>query len=68
VRIVPALGALRQASGHIPHLAGTIDVKLARTEANGISGTVILPAGLSGTFVWKGQEHALSPGINQILY
>jgi hypothetical protein len=68
VRIVPALGALRQASGHVPHPVGTIDVKLARIGANGISGTVILPAGLSGTFVWKGQEHALSPGINQILY
>lgn len=68
VTIAPALGPLKRASGHIPHPAGTIDVELERVGADGIGGTVILPAGLSGIFVWKGEQHRLSPGSNQLRY
>jgi hypothetical protein len=62
------LGPLKRASGHIPHPAGTIDVELERVGADSIGGTVTLPAGLSGIFVWKGEQHPLSPGRNQLHY
>ena len=68
VTIAPALGPLKQVSGHMPHPAGTIDARLERVGADGITGTVTLPAGLSGTFVWKGEQHPLSPGVNRVRY
>lgn len=68
VVIAPALGPLKRASGHMPHPAGVIDVQFEREGADGIKGKVSLPPGVSGTLVWKGQAHPLSPGIDQIHY
>ena len=68
VTIAPALGPLRRVYGHMPHPAGVIDVQLERAGAGGIVGTVTLPAGLSGNFTWKGAQHPLSPGVNQVRY
>jgi len=68
VTIAPALGPLRRVYGHMPHPAGVIDVELERAGAGGIVGTVTLPAGLSGNFTWKGAQHPLSPGVNQVRY
>jgi len=68
VIVAPALGHLRRASGHMPHPAGMIDVRFERVSADGISGVVTLPAGVTGSFLWKGAAHPLAPGINQIRY
>ncbi len=68
VTIAPALGPLQRASGRIPHPAGPIAVQLERVGTDGVSGSVTLPPGLSGMFVWKGQAHPLAPGANVIHY
>ncbi len=66
VTIAPALGALRRASGHMPHPAGTIEVRLERIDGDGVKAVVVLPAGVSGRFVWKGASYPLAPGVNHI--
>jgi len=68
VTIAPALGPLTRVAGHMPHPAGTIEVRLERVGEAGISGIVILPEGLSGVFVWNGEGHPLSGGPNPIRY
>lgn len=67
VRISPHLGHLKNIQGVIPHPKGNIRVNLQQT-AKGLKGTVVLPANLSGTFVWKESSHVLRPGSNTINY
>jgi hypothetical protein len=62
VRIAPALGPLRKASGKVPHPRGDIEVSLARSGAGGLHVEVTLPPGVSGRLVWKGKEVALGEG------
>ena len=62
VRIAPALGPLRTASGRVPHPRGDIDVALARVGTNGISAEITLPAGVSGQFEWRGRSVQLHGG------
>lgn len=66
VRIAPALGALRRASGRMPHPAGMIEVDLRRSGNRGVTGTVRLPEGLTGEFRWNGASVALTGGSNVI--
>ena len=66
VRIAPALGALKRASGKMPTPHGEVSAQFNRVGTTWISGTIDLPAGTSGTFVWKGQASALKPGRNRI--
>lgn len=61
VRIAPHPGPLHRLEGTVPHPAGPIVVKLTR-DGPRIQGTVTLPAGLTGRFVWHGHEVALHPG------
>ena len=65
VRIAPHPGDLRVVSAQFPHPRGMIRVQLERRGEN-LEGTVILPADLTGTFVWQGREQALHPGVNTI--
>jgi alpha-L-rhamnosidase len=65
VRVAPHLGELTNVSSHYPHPLGMIAVQLQRS-GDAISGSVTLPQGLSGTFVWRGQSQALHPGPNPI--
>lgn len=62
VRIAPALGALRKASGRVPHPRGDLDVVLERVGATGLNATVTLPAGLTGRFDWNGRSVPLHAG------
>jgi hypothetical protein len=62
VRIAPALGPLRAASGRIPHPRGDIDVALTRAGTNGISAEITLPVGVSGQFEWRGKTMQLRGG------
>jgi hypothetical protein len=56
VDIEPALGKLTFIKGQLPHPEGMIIFDLKRKGADGISGEVTLPEGLTGTFKWNGKE------------
>ena len=62
VRIAPALGPLKHASGRVPHPRGDIDVTLVRVGARGLRATVLLPAGVTGEFEWNGRRVPLRAG------
>jgi hypothetical protein len=66
VRIVPALGPLREASGRVPHPRGDIDVTFRRIGETGISAEIDLPAGVTGTFEWAGRTMPLRSGPQTI--
>ena len=66
VRIAPVLGELKRASGRVPTPQGTIDARFQRRGADGLTGTVILPPGVSGFLVWNGRSTVLQPGTNQL--
>jgi hypothetical protein len=66
VQIAPALGYLEEVSGSTPHPLGMIEVALERKGKVGIQGTVSLPQGLNGTFVWNGKTIHLDGGEQEI--
>ena len=66
VQIAPALGPLHRAEGWLPHERGLIKVKLEREGPKGIRAEIVLPEGLSGTFLWEGRRVALHPGRQTI--
>jgi hypothetical protein len=65
VRIAPLPGPLPKIVSHTPHPDGFIDLNLA-FEGDRCRGSVELPAGITGTFVWKGKEQKLVGGSNAI--
>jgi hypothetical protein len=62
VTIAPHLGPLQNADGSVPHPRGEIEVRLRRISRGGLRATVTLPPGLTGVFLWDGNETALRPG------
>jgi hypothetical protein len=66
VEIAPLLGPLRSISGSLVHPRGTIDVRLRR-EQDRLHATIVLPAGVTGTFRLNGTTRDLQPGEQQIL-
>ena len=66
MNIVPALGNLQQIEAEMPHPAGMISVQLERKGKTGIKGTIVLPEGLQGTFIWDEQKVLLTPGTQEI--
>lgn len=65
VRIAPEPGDLPKIVSRTPHSDGFIALNL--NFANGsCQGTVELPPGIPGTFVWHGQEQKLTGGTNSI--
>jgi hypothetical protein len=68
VRVAPALGSLRRASGRVPHPRGDIDVALERVGDAGVRAEITLPPGLSGTFAWGGREVALHAGRQSLRF
>jgi hypothetical protein len=65
VRIAPEPGALPKLVSRLPHPDGFIALDLTFTDQH-CRGRVELPAGITGVFVWAGQEHPLTGGTNQI--
>lgn len=65
VSIKPNPGPLKFIKTNFPHHRGliTIDLKFEKGQANG---TVRLPEGLDGQFVWEGTTVKLKPGNNTI--
>ena len=54
-----------EVSAEFPHPQGMIKVHFERA-GDGLTGTVSLPPGLQGVFVWQGKEQALHTGVNKI--
>ncbi len=66
VRIEPHLGTLPRLVAAVPHPAGgEVAVELDRT-AGPLRAVLTLPRGVSGTFHWKGAEHPLLPGRQEL--
>ena len=64
VAIRPALGDIREIGGSMPHPAGEIAVKYK--VGRKLQAEITLPAGVSGTFYWKGTETPLHSGTNKL--
>jgi len=65
VLVEPWMGDLKNIEGRIPHPKGEVVVKLER-QGEGISGEVTLPAGVNGSFRWKGKSVALHGGAQTV--
>jgi hypothetical protein len=50
----------------MPHPKGTIRVDLEKEGDDGLTGTVTLPKGLSGTFEWEGETTSITGGTQQV--
>ena len=66
VRIEPHLGAIRQIAGTMPHPKGDISVSYQLSKKGVLTATITLPEGVTGRFIWQGEEHALQGGTNQL--
>jgi len=66
VRVAPALGPLERVEAEMPHPNGPIRVDLERRGETGLTGTVTLPDGLTGTFEWRGGTMPLDGGTQQL--
>jgi hypothetical protein len=66
VRIAPALGSLRSVEASMPHPLGPIEVSLERVGASGVKGSIHLPKGLTGEFVWQGKKTVLDRSVVEI--
>ncbi len=62
VHIAPHLGSLPRASGTVPHPLGDIEVAYTSPRDGSLTAKITLPAGLTGTFSWQGQQRPLQPG------
>jgi len=67
VLISPSLGDLAFVEATMPHPFGPVRVELEHYRKSGIRGSVTLPEGLEGTFIWKGRKMKLKPGMQKIL-
>ena len=66
VRIAPALGGLKEASGSIPHPCGTVSASYKISSTGKLGATITLPDGVEGIFVWNGRTKPLRPGENRL--
>jgi len=65
VLVKPAPGGLRVVRSKTPHPKGFVETDF-RFADGGVLGSVTLPAGVDGAFVWAGREIPLSSGANAI--
>jgi hypothetical protein len=65
VRIAPHPGELKAFSATFPHPKGEIAVDYRR-EGDRLAGTITLPSGLDGTYLWNGKTQMLHAGRNEI--
>ncbi len=64
IRIAPCPGPFRSIDCSVPHPLGAISVHL-EMDGDQAAADIVLPAGLSGSFRWKGQRRELAPGENR---
>ncbi len=65
VKIEPHLGDMKKISGEMPHPSGKVSVKYDHSGSK-LKAEITLPENTSGTFVWKGKEHTLKGGVNNL--
>ncbi len=65
VRIAPHLGTLGAVSVQFPHAKGTISAMFER-HGDYLTGTITLPEGLDGTYLWNGKSQPLHSGRNEL--
>ncbi len=65
VIIKPNLGDINEISGTMPHPQGEISVEYKQSR-NALNAIVTLPANVTGTMIWKGQEKQLKGGRNEL--
>ncbi len=65
VRVEPRLGPLRRASGRLPHPRGFVQADLSVGHGS-LTGTVVLPEGVTGEFVDGERVVALHTGRQQV--
>ncbi|MGA0556106.1 alpha-L-rhamnosidase C-terminal domain-containing protein [Larkinella sp. VNQ87] len=61
----PLFGELNQIEGTYPHPAGELTFRLEQ-QGQKLTGSVTLPAGVSGTLVWKGRTLPLKAGRQSV--
>ena len=66
VRIAPALGSLKEASGEIPHPDGKVSVSYSVSDDGRLTAEISIPEAVAGTFVWKGRTYRLKGGTNTV--
>jgi hypothetical protein len=64
VRVRPFPGRLERVAGSIPHPKGEVSVALDRAEGGAMRVEIVLPAGVPGSFSWRGRDRELVPGRN----
>ena len=62
VRIAPALGAIKEVSGTMPHPSGSIAASYLVDSKGDVKATLSLPQGVTGVFIWKEKEYPLKSG------
>jgi hypothetical protein len=67
VEIAPLPGALDRIGAKLVHPLGEIKVEL-KHKGNSLKGTVFLPKGLSGSFIWNGSKKILFSGEQNISF
>lgn len=64
IRIAPCPGPFQFIECSVPHPRGLISMRLETDQGHAVT-EIELPAGLSGSFLWKGQRRELAPGGNR---
>ena len=65
VKIEPHLGDIDKIGGEMPHPSGTISVNYTKS-GDKLKAIIILPAGITGNFVWNGKVTDLTSGKNEL--
>lgn len=65
VVIKPHLGSIETIKGEMPHPSGLISVSYM-VKKEKLAAEILLPQGVSGSFVWKGKSTPLIPGKNTL--
>jgi len=65
VRVAPQPGGLKKITSKTPHPKGFVEQRLA-FEGDKVSGTVTLPEGIAGEFIWRGARLPLKAGAQEI--
>ena len=65
VEIKPSFGNLDHIKAVYPHHLGNIEIDLTR-NGKGVEGSIILPEGINGEFIWNATRIVLKPGKQEI--
>ena len=65
VRVAPQPGGLKRMTSKTPHPKGFVELALT-FEGESVRGTVRLPDGVSGEFVWRKVRLPLKPGLQDV--